>query len=145
MAISVHLDIVSSEAQIYSGLVEMVVVSGIMGELGVLPGHAPLLTHIKPGYIKMVKQGGIEEFFYVSGGTLEVQPDNITILADTVVRATELDENAAIKAKEDAAMALARRGNGDSSDDTFSKALIQLARAIAQLRTIKLARGKTSK
>jgi F-type H+-transporting ATPase subunit epsilon len=138
MAISVHLDIVSSEAQIFSGLVEMLVVTGSMGELGILPGHAPLLTNIKPGHIKVVRQGGTEELFYVSGGILEVQPDVITILADTVIRAADLDEAAALQSKEAAEQLLAeKKGQVD-----FSTVLIQLARAAAQLRTVSLYKGK---
>jgi len=134
MAISVHLDIVSSEAQIFSGLVEMLVVTGSMGELGILPRHAPLLTSIKPGHIKVLRQGGREEYFYVSGGILEVQPDILTILADTVIRAADLDEAAALQSKTAAEQLLSeKKGNVD-----FSTALIQLTRATAQLRTLSL-------
>lgn len=134
MAISVHLDIVSTESQIFSGLIETLVVTGEMGELGIYPGHAPLLTGIKPGYIKIIKQGGSEELFYISGGMLEVQPTLLTILADTVVRATELDEEAVLKSKASAEQLLANKKDGTD----FSKVLIQLARATAQLKTLSL-------
>lgn len=134
MAISVHLDIVSTEAQIFSGVVETLVVTGEMGELGIYPGHAPLLTSIKPGYIKIIKQGGVEELFYISGGMLEIQPNLLTILADTVVRATELDEEAVLKSKASAEQLLANKKDGTD----FSKVLIQLARATAQLKTLNL-------
>lgn len=138
MAISVHLDIVSAEAQIFSGLVEMVVVSGSMGELGILPGHAPLLTDIKPGFIRAIKQGGVEEVYYVSGGILEVQPDKVTILADTVVRAADLDEAAALETKQQAERSLTDKKSGMD----VTTVLIQLAKATAQLRAIKMQRGK---
>jgi F-type H+-transporting ATPase subunit epsilon len=139
MAISVHLDIVSSEAQIFSGLAEMVIATGELGELGILPGHAPLLTGLKPGHIKVVKQGGAEEFFYVSGGILEVQPNNITVLADTIIRAADLDEAEATRAKEKEEKVLTdKKDNAD-----FSLALIRLARVTAQLRTISMARKKS--
>lgn len=134
MAITVHLDIVSAEAKIFSGLAEMIVVTGNMGELGILPGHTPLLTTIKPGQIRVTRQGGEQDFYYVSGGILEVQPNVVSILADTVTRAADLDEAAAIEARQRAERLLAsRKSNAD-----FSAALIQLTQAMAQLRTIKL-------
>lgn len=133
-AISVHLDIVSLEKQIFSGLVEMVVANGAHGELGILPGHAALLTPLRPGSVRVIKQGGKEELFYTSGGTLEVQPDVITILADTVVRAADLDEMKAIEARENAErLLISKKDNLD-----FSQALLQLAQAAAQLKTLKL-------
>lgn len=140
MAISVHLDIVSAEAKIFSGLVEMVIVSGETGELGILPGHTPLLTSIKPGPIRLIHQGGNQEVYYVSGGFLEVQPNLISILADTVVRAADLDEVAAVESRQRAERSLI---NKKSSTD-FSSALIQLAQAAAQLRTIKLTKKNIS-
>lgn len=133
-AITVHLDIVSIEKYVFSGLVEMIVLDGAHGELGVLPGHAALLTPLRPGPIRVIKQGGIEEIFYTSGGTLEVQPDVITILADTVMRATDLDEMKALEAKENAARLLASK----TTSFNFSQALLQLTQAIAELRTIKM-------
>lgn len=136
-AITTHLDIVSVEAPIFSGLVEMVVIDGILGGLGILPGHAALLTEIKAGPIRIVKQGGAEEIFFAfSGGTLEIQPDSITILADTVVRAADLDEAKAIESQQNAKRLLAtKKENVD-----LTQALIQLSQAAAQLRTIKMTR-----
>lgn len=132
----VQLDIVSLEAKIFSGLVEMVVVTGIMGELGILPGHMPLLTAIKPGQIRITLQGGAQDIYYVSGGMLEVQPSVITILADTVTRAEDLDEAEAIIARENAERVLAnKKANVD-----FTGALVQISQAAAKLRTIKMSR-----
>lgn len=134
MAITVHLDIVSAEAKIFSGLAEMITATGQMGELGILPGHTPLLTSIKPGPVKITLQGGTEEIYYLSGGVLEVQPNLVSILADTAVRANDIDEAAAIEAKKKAERSLAaKKTNAD-----FSAALIELTQAIAQLRTLKM-------
>lgn len=132
---TVYLDIVSLEASIFSGLVEMVVVTGEMGELGILPGHAQLLTSIKPGQIRLALPGNVQEIYYVSGGILEIQLYAITILADTVVRAADLDEAAAIVARENAKRLLANQ------KDTIeiTTALSELAQAAAQLRIIKMA------
>ena len=132
-AITVHLDIVNQETQIFSGLVEMVSVTGVEGELGILPGHTALLTSIKPGQIRLTLQGGKKETYYVSGGMLEVQPSSITILADTVVRAENLDEAAAVRAKEHAEQQLADRKT--TIDQT--KVMQELAKAAAQLRIIR--------
>jgi len=141
MPSTIHLDIVSLETNIFSGLVEMVVVTGEMGELGILPGHTQFLTLIKPGQIRMALPGNIEDIYYISGGILEVQPKAITILADTVVRATDLDEAAAIMAHENAQRLLADK----KSNMDFSLILSQLAQATAQLRTLKLIHKKTTK
>lgn len=138
MAISVHLDIVSAEAEIFSGLAEMVFATGTIGELGIAPGHAPLLTGLKPGQIRVIRQGGAEEVFYISGGMLEVQPNVVTVLADTAVRATDLDEAAAIAAKEKAEKALAMRG----AEFDYSRALTELAEAAAQIQAIRQLRKK---
>lgn len=138
MAISVHLDIVSAEAEIFSGLAEMIFATGTVGELGIAPGHAPLLTALKPGQIRVIRQGGAEEVFYISGGMLEVQPNLVTVLADTAVRATDLDEAAAIAAKEKAEKALAMRG----SEFDYSRALTELAEAAAQIQAIRQLRKK---
>jgi F-type H+-transporting ATPase subunit epsilon len=132
-AMTVHLDIVSPEAQIFSGLVEMVSVTGELGELGILPGHTQLLSAIKPGQVRMTKQGGKKETYYISGGILEVQPNCVTILADTVVRAENLDEAAAIEAKERAEKLLADK----KAHVDYTSALRELAQAAAQIRTIK--------
>ena len=91
MAITVHCDIVSADESLFSGLVEMVVATGSLGELGITAGHAPLLSDLRPGPVRLVKQNGEEEIYYLSGGYLEVQPNNISILADTAVRANDID------------------------------------------------------
>ncbi len=141
MAMTVHCDIVSAERQIFSGLVELLVAHGKLGDLGVAFGHAPLLTQLNPGPIRVVKQGGEEEVFYVSGGMLEVQPKVITVLADTAVRADDVDEAAAEQAAEEAR----RHLNNQSSEIDYSVASVQLAEAMAQLRTIQQLRKKMGK
>lgn len=132
MAITTHLDIVSAENEIFSGLVEMVVASGEMGEIGITPGHAPLLTVLKPGEIRLTLQHGAQDIYYVSGGMLEVQPHCVTILADTVERAENLDEAAALTAKTRAEQAIA---NKDAEID-YTLAAGELARAVAQIRAL---------
>lgn len=132
MAITVHCDIVSAEEELFSGLVEMVIAHGHMGDLGVLPGHAPLLSTIKPGPVRVIKQGGNEEVFYISGGFIEVQPDMVKVLADTAIRADDLDEAAAMEAKKAAEKAI----HAKSADMDYSTASARLAEAAAQLRTI---------
>jgi F-type H+-transporting ATPase subunit epsilon len=138
---TVHCDIVSAEENIFSGLVEMVVAAGAMGDLGIIRGHAPLLTALKPGPIRIIKQGGEEEVIYVSGGYLEVQPNNISVLADTALRAADLDEAAALEAQKHAQQAL----ENQSADFDYSRAMSQLAEAAAQLRTIQQIRKKLSR
>jgi F-type H+-transporting ATPase subunit epsilon len=138
MGISVHCDIVSAEEEIFSGRVEMIIAAGIDGDLGVAPGHTPLLSALKPGPIRVIKQGGEEEVFYVSGGYLEVQPHVVTILSDSAQRAADMDEAAALDAKQDAEKALANQ----SGDFDYSKAASQLAEAAARLRTIQQLRNK---
>ncbi|UZE96178.1 F0F1 ATP synthase subunit epsilon [Alkalimarinus alittae] len=138
MGISVHCDIVSAEEEIFSGRVEMVIAAGFEGDLGIAPGHAPLLSALKPGPIRVIKQGGEEEVFYVSGGYLEVQPNVVTILSDSAQRAADMDEAAALEAKQDAEKALANQ----SGDFDYSKAAAQLAEAAARLRTIQQLRSK---
>ena len=123
MAMSVHLDIVSAEKAIFSGLAELVVASGELGDLGIAPGHTPLLTNLKPGQIRVTKQGGVEEVFYVSGGMLEVQPNCVTVLADTAERADDLDEAAAIAAQEKAERMIADK----SAKVDYTKAAAELA------------------
>lgn len=130
--ITTHLDIVSAEQEIFSGLVEMVVASGEMGEIGITPGHAPLLTILKPGEIRITHQGGTHDIYYVSGGILEVQPYYVTVLADVVERAEDLDEAAAIAARERAEEVIA---NKDGNID-YALAAAELARAAAQIRAI---------
>jgi len=132
VATSLQLDIVSAEREIFSGVVEMVVASGELGEVGIVPGHAPLLTLLKPGEVRLVLAGGAEELFYVSGGMLEVQPHQVTVLADAVERADDIDEAAALAAKTRAEEAIS---NKDSTID-YSVASAELARAIAQIRVL---------
>ncbi|MCL6414221.1 F0F1 ATP synthase subunit epsilon [Aestuariirhabdus sp. Z084] len=141
MAITVHCDIVSAEKAIFSGLVETVIAYGSEGELGVKPGHAPLITGLKPGPIRITKQNGEEEIYYISGGFLEVQPNNVKVLADTALRADDMSEAAAEQAKKDAEDALANQ----SSELDYSRAAAQLAEASAQLRTLRQIRDKVSK
>ncbi|WP_133130183.1 F0F1 ATP synthase subunit epsilon [Legionella yabuuchiae] len=138
MAITTHLDIVSAEEEIFSGVVEMIVATGEMGELGIVPGHAPLLTLLKPGEIRLTHPGGQEEVYYVSGGMLEVQPHCVTVLADAVQRAESLDEEAALAAKARAEEAIASK----ESDIDYSVAAAELARAVAQIRAIQKIRKK---
>ena len=132
-AMTVHLDVVSAEKQIFSGRVETIQVTGSEGELGIHPGHAPLITAIKPGMVRLVKQFGEEEVIYVAGGILEVQPGNVTVLADTAVRAEDLDEQAAEEAKRRAEEHIANPG----AEFDYAEAALELAEAIAQLRLIR--------
>ena len=132
MAMSTHLDIVSAEQAIFSGEVEMVVASAEQGEVGVIPGHAPFLTILKPGEVRVTLQGGIKEIYYISGGMLEVQPYCVSILADVAERAENLDEAAALAAKARAEEAMA----GKHADLDYAKAAADLARAVAQIRAI---------
>lgn len=138
MAITTHLDIVSAEQEIFSGVVEMVVATGDMGELGIVPGHAPLLTLLKPGEVRVTHQGGEEEIYYISGGMLEVQPYYVTVLADSVHRADNLDEAAALAAKARAEEAISNK----DADIDYSMATAELARAVAQIRAIQKVRKK---
>jgi F-type H+-transporting ATPase subunit epsilon len=138
MAMTVHCDIVSAEGEIFSGLVEMVIAHGNLGDLGIAPGHAPLLTDLKPGPIRLIKQGGEAEVFYISGGFLEVQPNVVKVLADTVQRAADLDEASAQNAVKAAEKALNEKG----SDFDYSAAAARLAEATAQLRTVQQIRKK---
>ena len=128
MAMTYHLDVVSAEQQMFSGLVEKIQVTGSEGELGIYPGHAPLLTAIKPGMIRIVKQHGHEEFIYLSGGILEVQPGNVTVLADTAIRGQDLDE----------ARAMEEHISSSHGDVDYAQASAEQAKAIAQLRVIEL-------
>jgi len=135
---TVHCDIVSADESIFSGLVEMVVATGSLGELGITAGHAPLLSDLRPGPVRIVKQAGEEEVYYLSGGYLEVQPTTISILADTAVRADDIDEAAAAEAVKDAETALANQ----SGEIEYSKAAAILAESTAQLRTVQALRKK---
>ncbi|MGB6055949.1 MAG: F0F1 ATP synthase subunit epsilon [Burkholderiaceae bacterium] len=139
MANTLHVDVVSAEAEIFSGEAEFVVLPGEAGELGIYPRHTPLITRIKPGAvrIKVPGQAG-EEFVFVAGGLLEVQPDNVTVLADTAIRGTDLDEAKAIEAKKQAEEALVNR----SSKIDYATAQAELAVAMAQLAAIQKLRQK---
>lgn len=141
MAMTFHLDIVSAEAPIFSGLVERIIATGKMGELGIYPGHTPLLTTLKPGFIRAVKQNGEEEVFYISGGVLEVQTDIATVLADTALRADHLDEAAALEAKERAEKRMADK----HGEFEYSQAMGELAEAAAQIRAIQELRKKAAR
>ena len=138
MAMTVHCDIVSAEKAIFSGLVEMVVAHGSLGDLGIAHGHAPLLTELKPGPVRVVTQSGEEQIFYVSGGFLEVQASTVTVLADTAVRAHDIDEAAAVEAQKAAEAALANQ----HGEFDYGRAAAELAEAAAQLRTIQGLRKK---
>lgn len=138
MAMTLHVDIVSAEAEIFSGTAEMVFAPAVMGEVGIAPRHAPLLTRLKPGEVRIKAAGGEEHFFYVSGGILEVQPHIVTVLADTALRAKDIDESQALAAKQRAEQALADR----KADFDYAKAQVELAEAVAQLRTLQDLRKK---
>ncbi len=138
MPITTHLDIVSAEQQIFSGVVELITATAELGEVGITPGHAPMLTTLKPGEIRVTKPGGQQDIYYVSGGMLEVQPYYVTVLADAVERADNLDEAAALAAKARAEEAINNKG----TDVDYSVAATELARAVAQIRAIQKTRKK---
>jgi F-type H+-transporting ATPase subunit epsilon len=133
MASTVHCSIVSAELEIFSGMVEMVVASGTIGELGLFPGHTPLLSGVKPGPVRLRLEGGEEEIFFASGGYIEVQPTSITILADTAIRADDIDEAAAVEAQQRAERELA----DNRADIDFGRISADLAEQAAMLRTIR--------
>ncbi|MEN9902748.1 MAG: F0F1 ATP synthase subunit epsilon [Fluviibacter sp.] len=138
MSLRIHVDVVSAEEMIFSGEADHVVLPGESGELGIWPRHTPLLTRIRPGAVRIKLPDGGEEFVYVSGGMLEVQPTMVTVLADTAIRAHDLDEARAQQAKKAAEELLQKR---DSSMD-YAKAEAELADAIGQLAAIKKLRNK---
>jgi F-type H+-transporting ATPase subunit epsilon len=138
MALRIHVDVVSAEEMIFSGEADHVVLPGESGELGIWPRHTPLLTRIRPGAVRIKLPEGGEEFVYVSGGMLEVQPTMVTVLADTAIRAHDLDEARALEAKKAAEELLKNR---DTSMD-YAKAEAELADAIGQLAAIKKLRIK---
>ena len=119
----------------------MVTCTGSLGELGISPGHAPLLTQLRPGPVIVRHQGGEEDVFYVSGGMLEVQPNTVTILADTALRAGDVDEAAALEAQKQAEEAL----HDQDTEINYSRAAVELAEAVAQLRTLRAIRKKVGK
>lgn len=138
MNMTFHVDIVSLEKQIFSGRAEALFATGTLGEMGIYPGHTPLLSSLKPGLVRLMLQPGQEDVYYVDGGLLEVQPSTVTVLADTAIRANDLDEVAAIKAKEQAEVALASK----QADVDYAKATAELAQALAQIRAIQNIRKK---
>jgi F-type H+-transporting ATPase subunit epsilon len=129
---TIHVDIVSAEGEIFSGEAAMIFAPAIMGEIGIAPRHAPLLTTLKPGEVRVQLPTGDEQFFYVSGGAIEIQPHLVTVLADTALRARDLDEAAALQAKQRAEEALRDRGGKME----LAEAQAELARAMAQIRAI---------
>lgn len=141
MAMTVHVDIVSAEQEIFSGQAEMVFAPAVMGEVGIAPGHAPMLTRLGPGEVRLKLNDNEENAFYVSGGMLEVQPRVVTILSDTALRAEDLDEAAVMKAKEEAERALEDR---EASID-YARARAELAETVAQLQTIQRLRRRAGR
>ena len=139
MAMTLHVDIVSAEAEIFSGTATMVFAPAEMGEVGVAPRHAPLVTRLKPGEVRVQRQEGDELSFFVSGGLLEVQPHVLTVLADTAIRADDLDEAHAQEAKARAEKMLSDK----SADIDYAKAQAELAQSIAQLAAIKKLRERS--
>lgn len=141
MAMTIHVDIVSAESAIFSGSAIMVFAPAEMGEVGIAPRHTPMLTRLKPGEVRVQTDDGKEQSFYISGGMLEVQPHVVTVLSDTALRAKDLDEAAALAAKDRAEKLLA----DNKADIDYAKAQAELAEAVAQLRTIqKLRKGKVT-
>lgn len=132
-AMTTHLEVVSAEENLFSGRVEHLQVTGSEGELGVHPGHAPLITTLQPGMVRLVKQFGDEEHIYINGGVLEVQPGAVTVLADVAIRGEDLDEKAAEDAKRRAEEHIANPG----TDFDYAEAAKELAQAVAQLRVIR--------
>jgi F-type H+-transporting ATPase subunit epsilon len=141
MAMTMKLNIVSAEKEIFSNLAEMVIVPGTQGDLGIMPQHSQLLSTLKAGEVIITEQGGKKESIYISGGMLEVQPHVVTILSDTALRASDLDESAALEAKQRAEEAL----KNQKSEIDFAKAESALAEAIAQLRLIEKIRKDKSR
>ena len=138
---TIHVEVVSSEKSLYAGEAAMVVAPGEAGELGILPNHAPLLTKIKPGVLKINLPDGEEEFLYVSGGILEIQPDKVTVLADVAERGGGLDESRA----EEARRAAEERLRSGVEDMDYAAAQAELAQAVAQLQTIRKLRQKSGR
>lgn len=132
MANTMQVEIVSAEEQIFSGEAEMIVAPAEMGEVGIMPRHTPLITRLKPGEVKLQTAGQEDQYYFISGGILEVQPHVVTVLADTALRAKDLDEAQAQEAKQRAEEALANK----ESDMDYAKAQARLAEAAAQLRML---------
>ena len=129
---TVNLNVVSAEEALFSGSIKSLQITGSEGELGIMPGHAPLLTSLKPGMALITKEDDTEEVIYLSGGMLEVQPNNVIVLADVATRAADLDEQAALEAKQRAEANM----NANGTDVDYAAVSIELARAEAQLRVI---------
>jgi F-type H+-transporting ATPase subunit epsilon len=139
MANTIHVDVVSAEEQIYSGEAEFVILPGVMGELGIYPRHTPLFTQIKPGSVRIKPaNSATEELVFVQGGFLEVQPDVVTVLADTAIRAKDLDEKAALEAKRAAEEAMQNK----TSKEDIATAEAELSAALAQLEAIRKLRHR---
>ncbi|BAP57228.1 ATP synthase F1 subunit delta/epsilon [Thioploca ingrica] len=132
MAMTIHVDIVSAEAAIFSGLAELVIAPAIQGEVGILPRHAPFLTQLREGEVRLKISSTREESFYISGGMLEVQPYKVTVLSDTALRAHDIDEAAALEAKQRAEKMLSDK----KTDFEYAKAQAELTEAMLQLRAI---------
>jgi len=141
MATTTHLDIVSAERAVFSGPVEAVFAPAMEGEVGIYPRHTALITMLRPGEVRAIHDGGEEETFYVSGGILEVQPHVVTVLSDTALRAEDVDEAAAVAAKEHAERALSDRQGGMD----FAAARAELAEAVAQLQALQRLRRRTGR
>ncbi|ABI58208.1 F0F1 ATP synthase subunit epsilon [Alkalilimnicola ehrlichii MLHE-1] len=138
---TLHVDIVSAEQAIHSGEAKMLVAPAREGDIGITPRHAPLLTKLRPGEVRVQDENGEERFFYVSGGIIEVQPHKVTVLADTAARARDLDEAAAQEAKRRAEEALANRKAGED----YSHVQAELAEAMAQLQTLERLRRRAKR
>ena len=138
MAHTIHVDVVSAEEEIFAGEAEFVALPGEAGELGIYPKHTPLITRIRPGAVRIQVAGGGEEFVFVAGGILEVQPNGVTVLADTAIRGSDLDEAKALEAKKQAEELML---NKESKID-YAKAQAEMAAAIAQLAAIQKLRSK---
>ncbi len=138
MAMTLHVDIASAEEEIHSGPASVVYAPAEMGEVGIYPRHAPLLTRLKPGEVRVETPSGEELFFFVSGGLLEVQPHVVTVLADTAIRAADLDEAAAVEAQKRAEKEMKDR----KSEIDYAQARAELAQAAAQLRAIQKLRKR---
>jgi len=138
MSMTMHVNIVSAESEIYSGTVTQVFAPAEMGEVGVMPRHAPMLSTLKAGVVRVIPQEGEEQTFFVSGGILEIQPHVVTILSDTALRAADIDEAAALEAKSRAEAAMKDK----ASDMDYAKAKSELIEAVAQIEALKKIRKK---
>jgi F-type H+-transporting ATPase subunit epsilon len=138
MAHTIKCKIVSAEKALYEGEVQMVIASGKLGDLGITPGHAPLITSLKPGPVRLVFEGNEDDLYFVSGGFLEVIPSQVTVLADTAERAENLDEAAALQAQEEAKRLL----DEQNSEFDYSRAAAEMAEAVARLRVIEQLRRR---